>query len=176
MILTFFKRQNWRKYVSDVAMTLLAILPGYGWGNLTRGWLVAAVCAEAGENLKVAQLVKIYAPGSLRLGKDVYLGHNCYVGNGSITIGNEVVVGAQAVLSGANHIRHEGSVRWTKSEDSGLKIGDGVWIGARAIVLSGVTIGRGSVVAAGSVVTRSLPPNTLAAGVPAREIKKFDDL
>ncbi|MCB2078723.1 MAG: acyltransferase [Novosphingobium sp.] len=51
-----------------------------------------------------------------------------------------------------------------------IRIGDGVWIGARAIILGGVEIGERSVVAAGSVVTRSVPPNTIVAGVPAKQV------
>ena len=53
-----------------------------------------------------------------------------------------------------------------------IKIEDRVWIGCAAIILAGVTIGRGSIVAAGSVVTKDVPPGTLVAGNPAREIRK----
>ena len=61
--------------------------------------------------------------------------------------------------------------------DGGIKsapitIGDRVWIGCRAIILAGVTIGEGSVVAAGSVVTRDVPPGTLVAGNPAKVIRE----
>lgn len=55
-------------------------------------------------------------------------------------------------------------------------IGDGVWIGMRAMILPGVTIGEGAVIAVGSVVTKDVPPYTLVGGNPAREIKKrFDE-
>jgi maltose O-acetyltransferase len=54
-----------------------------------------------------------------------------------------------------------------------VTIGDGAWIGARATILPGVTIGGGAVVAAGSVVTRDLPANVLAGGVPARVIREL---
>ena len=54
----------------------------------------------------------------------------------------------------------------------GIKIEDDVWIGAGAIILDGVTIGRGSVIGAGAVVTKNIPPYSVAVGVPARVIKK----
>ena len=53
-----------------------------------------------------------------------------------------------------------------------IEIGDHVWIGLRAIILKGVKIGNGSVIAAGAVVTRDVPPYSLVAGVPARVIKE----
>jgi acetyltransferase-like isoleucine patch superfamily enzyme len=55
-----------------------------------------------------------------------------------------------------------------------IKIGEGVWIGARATILPGVTIGAGSVVAAGSLVTKDMPANVLIAGVPAKVIRELE--
>ena len=55
-----------------------------------------------------------------------------------------------------------------------IHIGDGVWIGARSIVLPGITIADGAVIGAGSVVTRDVPANTVVAGAPARLIRKLD--
>jgi acetyltransferase-like isoleucine patch superfamily enzyme len=59
-------------------------------------------------------------------------------------------------------------------KSSPVKIGDNVWLGARATVLKGVTIGDGAVVAAGALVTRDVPSRTVVAGVPARVIKHLD--
>ena len=57
-----------------------------------------------------------------------------------------------------------------------ILIGDDVWIGERAVILSGVEIGRGAIVAAGAVVSKSIPPYAIAAGVPAKVVKyRFDD-
>ncbi|NTU65300.1 MAG: hypothetical protein HGB05_18340 [Chloroflexi bacterium] len=56
-----------------------------------------------------------------------------------------------------------------------VTIQDGTWLGARCIVLPGVTVGRGSVVGAGSVVTKDVPPNTLVGGVPAKVIRSIND-
>jgi acetyltransferase-like isoleucine patch superfamily enzyme len=55
-----------------------------------------------------------------------------------------------------------------------VTIGDGCWIGARAVILPGVTVGAGAIVAAGSIVTRSVAPNHLVGGVPARPIRVLD--
>ena len=61
-----------------------------------------------------------------------------------------------------------------KLKTAPVKIGDNVWIGMNAVVLKGVTIGENSVVAAGAVVTKSIPPNTIVAGNPATAVKKFE--
>lgn len=92
----------------------------------------------------------------------------------SIIIGNDVLIGAGVHLYASNHrydqhyllISAQGH---SPAED--LIIEDDVWIGANAIILPGVRIGSHSVVAAGSVVTKEVPPRTLWAGVPARKIK-----
>ncbi len=63
-----------------------------------------------------------------------------------------------------------------KIEHKPIVIEDDVWIGARATILGGVTIGRGAIVAAGAVVTKSVPPFTIVAGVPAKPLKiRFDE-
>ncbi|HTB80539.1 MAG TPA: DapH/DapD/GlmU-related protein [Opitutaceae bacterium] len=59
--------------------------------------------------------------------------------------------------------------------DADVSIGENVWVGARSIILKGVTIGDNAVIGAGSLVTRSVPPNTLAVGNPARVVKTYGD-
>ncbi len=88
--------------------------------------------------------------------------------NNKITIGRNVYISSEVVLNDADahHMGYEG---YELSKP--IVIEDNVWIGMRAIILKGVAIGEGSVIAAGSVVTKSVPPHSLAAGVPARVIK-----
>ena len=93
-------------------------------------------------------------------------------GRGSINIGSDVLIGPGAQLISYQH-RFES--REVPINQQGLKTGeivieDDVWIGAGAIVLAGITIGRGSFVGAGAVVTRSCPPYSILGGVPARVI------
>lgn len=94
-------------------------------------------------------------------------------GQGGISIGKQVIIGPGVKIFSENHnfssvnipIKDQGVSR------KGVSVGDNCWIGASVTILDGVSIGTGSVIAAGSVVTRSVPENSVAAGVPAKIIK-----
>jgi len=118
----------------------------------------------------------ILAPygGSVDLGEDVYIGPYCVLyGHGGLTIGPNTLIAAHTVIIPSNHcfddpglpIMRQGMV------SLGIAIGQDVWIGCGARILDGVTIGDGCVVGAGAVVTRSLGPNSVAVGVPARIVR-----
>ena len=86
-----------------------------------------------------------------------------------IIIGEDVAISKGVIIRDSdNHIINNQVDDMTKP----IEIGDHVWIGLRAIILKGVKIGNGSVIAAGAVVTRDVPPYSLVAGVPARVIKE----
>jgi acetyltransferase-like isoleucine patch superfamily enzyme len=95
-------------------------------------------------------------------------------GHGGLQIGNGVRIAPLVMLMPMNHIYKDPHVPIRKQgiKAQGLKIEDDVWFGAGAIVLDGVTIGRGAVIGAGAVVTKDIPPYSVAVGVPARVIKK----
>ena len=95
----------------------------------------------------------------------------------SVTIGDRVMVGANASISDTDWhpvdpVRRAAGEQGTMSP---VCIEDDVWLGANVVVLKGVTIGKGTTVAANSVVTKSIPPRVIAAGVPARVIKQIPD-
>jgi maltose O-acetyltransferase len=90
---------------------------------------------------------------------------------GGIEIGSRCGVGYQAMLCTSHHDVGPAEQRWGPFHAGRIVIEDGAWIGTRAVVLGGVTIGAGSVVAAGAVVTRDCEPNGLYAGVPARRVR-----
>lgn len=96
-----------------------------------------------------------------------------FAGQGGITIGNDVIMGPNVQIFSENHNFSDGSITIQKQgvTKQSVIIGNNCWIGASAIILAGVAIGDGCVIAAGSVVNISVPPNSVVAGVPAKVIK-----
>jgi maltose O-acetyltransferase len=94
--------------------------------------------------------------------------------NAPVTIGNNVAIGHHAVLITTDHDKSDPQHRAGTPRFARIVIEDGVWIGACVTILPGVTIGRGSVVAAGALVSHSVLANRLVGGVPARPIKSLD--
>lgn len=107
---------------------------------------------------------------NIKIGKDVFVNSGCcFQDQGGVTLGDGCLVGHNVVFATLDHdIRPERRGDMTAAP---IVVGKDVWIGAHATILKGVTIGDGAIVAAGAVVTRDVPPNTIAAGVPARVVK-----
>ena len=109
---------------------------------------------------------------NIRLGKNVFINAGCHFQDqGGITVGDNTMIGHNVVLATLNH-----DLDPQKRRDmypAPIVIGKDVWIGSNTTVTPGVTIGDGSVIAAGAVVTRNVPDHVLASGVPARIIRKI---
>ncbi|HYQ02718.1 MAG TPA: hypothetical protein VER96_28795 [Polyangiaceae bacterium] len=95
---------------------------------------------------------------------------HCDIG-APVQIGNRVSIGHDVVLLTVDHRVGPEEMRSGVRKFGMIEIGDGAWLASRVVVLPGVSIGAGAIVAAASVVTRDIPPNTLAAGVPARVVR-----
>jgi acetyltransferase-like isoleucine patch superfamily enzyme len=118
----------------------------------------------------------IYRPGpAMRFGDGVFIGRGC-----EFNIRRGLVVGANGLIaSGCRFIDHDHgfadrTVPMNRQADGAelpIEIGEDVWIGANAVVLKGVTIGRGAIIAAGSVLTRSVGAHEIWGGVPARKLR-----
>jgi acetyltransferase-like isoleucine patch superfamily enzyme len=112
--------------------------------------------------------------GDVIIGDDTRIGiHNTIIG--PVTIGNHVNLAQGITVTALNHNFKDTSLRIDEQGFSTkpIVIEDDVWIGANAVILPGVTIGKHVVVAAGAVVTKGVPDNTIVGGVPAKEIKKI---
>ena len=111
---------------------------------------------------------------NITVGKNVFINSGCcFQDQGGIEIGNNVLIGQQVVIATLNHdLIPEKRANMLPAP---VKIGNGVWIGAHATILSGVTIGDGAVVAAGAVVTKDVHSNTVVVGVTAKIIKTIKE-
>jgi acetyltransferase-like isoleucine patch superfamily enzyme len=112
--------------------------------------------------------------GKILMGRSNSVNPYCVIyGHGSLVTGDFVRIAANTVIIPANHIFDSADKPIAKQglDKKGIRIGRDVWIASGCSILDGVQIGDGAVVAAGSVVNRSIPPFAVAAGVPARIIK-----
>ena len=112
---------------------------------------------------------------------DVYIGNNSMIGMGNVligpvTIGNNVIIAQHVVISGLNHNYQDVGKPISEQgvRTAAIFINDDCWIGANAVITAGTRIGKHSVVAAGAVVTKDVPDFCIAAGNPAKIIKRFD--
>jgi len=109
--------------------------------------------------------------GTITIGDGTYLNRNTeIVAARSVTIGRECKIGRDVLIMDTD----QHAVPGGELIVAPVVIEDRAWIGARAIVLKGVRVGHDSVVGAGSVVTRDVPPATVVAGQPARVVRSFD--
>ena len=143
---------------------------------------------KIGKGFHCGRGVFIWGRDKIEIGENFYIGKysiietNCVIGNNVIIANHVGIVGRYdhnyqqigVAVRNAECIRDKG-YSW-KGKDELTIIGDDVWIGFGAIIMSGVHIANGSIIAAGAVVTKDVEPNSVVAGVPARKIGTYDDV
>ena len=150
-------------------------------------------------NNKIETGIRVEYPKNLELGSNSYFGFDCKIyasefskvkigsncsfnsnvminarGKGSIIIGDNVLIAPNVVLRSSDHSFDdlEKTINKQGMKDGTIVIKNNVWIGSNSVILKNITIGEGSVIAAGAVVTRDIEPYTVVGGVPAKIIKK----
>ncbi len=147
----------------------LGILKAFFWSFFLK---------RIGKNVEIMERVMIMRPKNVEIGHDVFISKDVKIGGqNGVKIGNYVIIGFNVNLVTANYRYQDPSFPIKKQGFYGgpIKIDSDVWIGANAVILPNVTIGRGSVIGSNSVVTKNVDPYTIVAGVPAKVIKhRFD--
>jgi maltose O-acetyltransferase len=109
-----------------------------------------------------------FEPSNIKIGEDTIIGNNVFLdGRAPLIIGNHVDIAAEVLVYNSEHDINSDDFHATEEP---VEIGDYVFIGPRAIILPGVKVGKGAVIAAGAVVTCDVPEFTIVGGVPARKI------
>lgn len=146
--------------------------------NRARSWVCRRLFAECGVGLNVHRGAHFGSGRNVKVGDYANLGESLRLnGRGGVTLGDHVLMGPDVIIYSGTHTfsRTDIPIQRQPMRYAPVVIGNDVWLGARVIVLPGVTIGDGCVIGANSVVTGDLPPNAIAAGAPARVIDRRTD-
>lgn len=147
--------------------------------------ILQELLGSIGENVAIDTPFHCDHGNNIFIGNDVIIGMNCtFVDNSPIRIGNKVMIASDVQICTASHPvlpqerlvpdYKERGTTFFRTYALPIEICDNVWIGARSILLPGVTIGANSVIGAGSVVTQSIPANCVAVGNPCKVIRHLD--
>lgn len=153
---------------------ILSVIPGH-IGETVRRRILKRYFKKCGRNLKLADHVTMHNPHLLSLGNDVMIVKNVFINaGGGVEIGDNTAIGPYSKIWSVNHNFGSLDIRimdqgWTRAP---VKIGNDVWVAGGVIILPGVTIGNHSVIGAGSVIPKSVPPYSIVVGNPGRIIGK----
>ena len=143
------------------------------WFRQKCGELILESC---GSNVNIYP--KAEFSSRVEIGDNSDIGHKARL-NGKVVIGRDVIMGPEVIVYTTNHITDslEIPIKYQgDTEENPVNIGDGCWIGSRVIILPGINIGKGAIVAAGSVVTKDVENYTVVGGNPVRVIKNRRDM
>lgn len=139
------------------------------FGNNSQIYLRKQVILDRGVDLRSLDC------GYIEIGESTYIGpYTCLAGPGSIKIGKSCLIGSHSGIYANNHNFADPTLKIVEQGITckGIAIGDDCWLGTGVKVLDGVTIGQGSVIGAGAVVSKDIPPYSVAVGVPAKVISQ----
>lgn len=138
--------------------------------------LIYQILGKCGKDAWVESPFRCDYGYNIQVGDNFYGNYNLTILDiGKVTIGNNVMIAPNVSIYTVGHPLHPDSRRTGYEAGQSITIGDDVWLGGNVVLCPGVTIGNNCVVAAGSVVTHDLPPNTLSAGVPCRVLREITE-
>jgi len=143
-------------------------IAGYIPSHYIRRFIYRFWGIKIGKGSTIHMHASFYYPPNIKIGEDTIIGEKAVLdGRDKLTIGDHVDVASEVMFYNAEHDVHDQNFRAVTAP---IIVGDYVFIGPRAIILPGVTIHKGAIVAAGAVVTKDISEFTIVGGVPAKEI------
>jgi len=138
-----------------------------------RSYVASKLFKQAGKNINIEKGANFGIGNDIEIGDNSGIGVDCFI-RGPLKIGVNVMMGPQVQIITTNHRIERTDIPILKQGNivKPVRIGNDVWIGTRVIILPGVDIGDGSVIGAGSVVTKNIEPYSIVGGVPAKLIRK----
>lgn len=159
----------WR-YAPHIKRELAFIHNYAAYGQLLHLRTLLGAC---GEQVRLREGIKIIHPEKVRLGDFVDIGENCLImGTGGVTIENYSILANNTLVVTTSH--EIGGLYYGQSYTASVVLKENVWTGSGAIILPGVSIGENSIIGAGAVVTKDIPPNKVALGIPARPVRDVE--
>jgi acetyltransferase-like isoleucine patch superfamily enzyme len=144
-------------------------------GIALRYILLRSIAPKCGRNVSIFQNCYILNPHKLELGDNVSIHPLCYIdAAGGITIGNDVSIAHGVSIMSSTHVFADATIN-IKDQPVIFKsthIADNIWIGAKAMIMGGITVETGAIIGSSSVVTKNIPSNVIVAGNPAKELKR----
>ena len=175
----FLKRGFWYIFYYGFAQHLPASYRFQPLGRFAK-WCRALACKRlfrsCGERVNVEKGADFYTGWEIELGDNSSLGIDCMLPY-DLKVGKDVMMGPYVVIIGNSHQFSQSEIPMRLQgikEYKSVRIEDDVWIGARAIILPGVRVGKGSIIGAGTVVTKDIPPYAIVAGNPGRVLRYRD--
>jgi acetyltransferase-like isoleucine patch superfamily enzyme len=143
-------------------------------GNSLR-YLVLRLFSNKWNKVRISEGVSISYPYRISVGRYVTINEGALIsGYGGLSIGDNVLISHRVSLLSSTH-EYKSTLQTIRSQGitgKPTRIGNDVWIGTGAVILGGISIGEGSIVGAGAIVTRDVPAYTIVGGVPAKKISK----
>jgi acetyltransferase-like isoleucine patch superfamily enzyme len=163
--------QHVKSYLLQLLFSLLPDTRLYGF----KAYLLRARGFQIGDNVRVVSSAKLKLR-YLSVGDNTFISHDTLIQGGDVVvqIGRNVDIAPRCVIVTGTHELGDSARRAGKGRSESVTIGDGTWIGTSSTILGGVHIGRGCLIAAGSLVRDDVDDNCLVAGVPARFKRKLD--
>jgi maltose O-acetyltransferase len=158
-----------RRYFANILVALLPPTRAFRLKALIWRW----ARVDIARNARLVSSVRIWTSGPVSIGSGTFIGHEVMIAGGEapVRIGGSCDIAPRALLVTGTHVDGGSDRAAGAGLSHPISIGEGVWIGAASTILGGVEIGDGAMIAAGSLVNRSIPSHVVAAGVPCQVLR-----